>query len=175
MRISKLCHQCYTIIVHFIEFSPENEGAGGSLAGNGDIKDLSSIWDNALPNTNPIFSSSKQALQTQWKGQQSGILLVTNIRYIKESNKLTHTQPTKALDTLKQESTTSTMGVGAFTFGAMGNATGIRMAVIRDAKMGKSSFTVGCIGELSIQCSFNGATYKAVERHLSKPNPSPCY
>lgn len=55
------CGNLFEHIDDFIEFSLENEDDGGGLTSNSDIKDFLSIWNNALLDTDPIFSDSKQA------------------------------------------------------------------------------------------------------------------
>ncbi|KAL2539773.1 GATA transcription factor 11 [Abeliophyllum distichum] len=52
------CGNFFDQIDDLIEFPPENECAGGGLIGNGDCKDFPSIWDDALPDTDPLFSGS---------------------------------------------------------------------------------------------------------------------
>ncbi|CAI9767479.1 unnamed protein product [Fraxinus pennsylvanica] len=52
------CGNFFDQIDDLIEFPPENECAGGGLVVDGDIKDFPSIWDDVLPDTDPLSSSS---------------------------------------------------------------------------------------------------------------------
>ncbi|KAL0452156.1 UNVERIFIED_CONTAM: GATA transcription factor 8 [Sesamum latifolium] len=54
------CGNFFDQIDDLIEFPPENEtgGGGGNLVGSVDSKDFSSMWNDALPESDPFFSGS---------------------------------------------------------------------------------------------------------------------
>ncbi|XP_022861365.1 GATA transcription factor 8-like [Olea europaea var. sylvestris] len=52
------CGNFFDQIDDLIEFPTENECAGSSVVVDGDIKDFPSIWDNVLPDTDPLSSGS---------------------------------------------------------------------------------------------------------------------
>ncbi|KAL0403481.1 UNVERIFIED_CONTAM: GATA transcription factor 8, partial [Sesamum radiatum] len=52
------CGNFFDQIDDLIEFPPENESGGGNLVGSVDSKDFSSMWNDALPESDPFFSGS---------------------------------------------------------------------------------------------------------------------
>ncbi|KZV20561.1 GATA transcription factor 8-like [Dorcoceras hygrometricum] len=53
------CGNFFDQMDNLIEFPPENECAGGGLVGSSDCQDISSMWNNSLPDSDPLFPGSQ--------------------------------------------------------------------------------------------------------------------
>lgn len=54
------CGNFFDQIDDLIEFPPDNEcgGGGGNFVSSGDSKDFPSMWNDAFPESDPLFSTS---------------------------------------------------------------------------------------------------------------------
>ncbi|PIN09159.1 hypothetical protein CDL12_18266 [Handroanthus impetiginosus] len=52
------CGNFFDQIDDLIEFPPENECGDGNLVGSGDCKDFPAMWDDTLPDCDPLFTGS---------------------------------------------------------------------------------------------------------------------
>lgn len=55
------CGNFFDQMDDLIEFPPENVCAGGDLFNSGDCPDFSSLWNDALPGSDPLFTGSQTA------------------------------------------------------------------------------------------------------------------